>query len=63
MGREYPVTAKSSISEAKWAAKQFLKEHPETAEQIVSKAMEKVGLKRPVPESPAAEKKDKGKGR
>jgi recombination protein RecA len=51
------------IGQGREAAKQFLKEHPETAEQIVVKAMEKVGLKRPVPESPAAEKKDKGKGR
>jgi recombination protein RecA len=51
------------IGQGREAAKQFLREHPETAEQIVARAMEKVGLKRPMPESPAAEKKDKGKGR
>jgi recombination protein RecA len=51
------------IGQGREAAKQFLKEHRETAEQIVTKAMEKVGLKRPAPESPAVEKKDKGKGR
>src|ERR671922_1352633 len=51
------------IGQGREAAKQFLKEHPETAEQIVSRAMEKVGLNRPTPESSAAEKKDKGKGR
>jgi recombination protein RecA len=51
------------IGQGREAAKQFLKEHPETAEQIVARAMEKVGLKRPAPESPVAEKRDKGKGR
>jgi recombination protein RecA len=51
------------IGQGREAAKQFLKEHPETGEQIVARAMEKVGLKRHAPESPAAEKKDKGKGR
>ena len=45
------------------SAKQFLKEHPETAEQIMVKVMEKVGLKRPEPEAPAAEKKEKSKAR
>jgi recombination protein RecA len=51
------------IGQGREAAKQFLKEHPETAEQIVGRAMEKVGLKRTAPDSPATEKKDKGKGR
>ena len=53
------------IGQGREAAKQFLKEHPETADQIMAKVMEKVGLKRPAPETeaPAADKKEKGKGR
>jgi recombination protein RecA len=51
------------IGQGRESAKQFLKEHPETAEQIMTRVMEKVGLKRAEPESPAGEKKEKGKGR
>jgi recombination protein RecA len=52
------------IGQGREAAKQFLKEHPETVNEIITKVMEKVGLKRVEPEPPAAEKKDnKGKGR
>ena len=51
------------IGQGREAAKQFLKEHPETANQIMAKVMEKAGLKRPEPEPPAADKKEKGKGR
>jgi recombination protein RecA len=51
------------IGQGREAAKQFLKDHPETAAQIMDKVMEKVGLKRPEPESPVVEKKEKGKGR
>src|SRR5262250_1298166 len=51
------------IGQGRESAKQFLKEHPETAEQIMSKVMEKVGLKRAEPESPAGEKREKSKGR
>jgi recombination protein RecA len=53
------------IGQGREAAKQFLKEHPETAEQIMAKVMEKVGLKRPAaePEAPVADKKDKSKGK
>jgi recombination protein RecA len=52
------------IGQGREAAKQFLKEHTETANEIMTKVMEKVGLKRGEPELPAAEKKDnKGKGR
>ena len=51
------------IGQGREAAKQFLKEHPETANQIMAKVMEKVGLKRPEPEPPVADKKEKGKGR
>jgi len=53
------------IGQGREAAKQFLKEHPETADQIMAKVMEKVGLKRPAAETetPVADKKEKGKGR
>jgi recombination protein RecA len=52
------------IGQGREAAKQFLKEHSETAEQIMVKVMEKVGLKRPEPETAAAvDKKEKSKGR
>ena len=53
------------IGQGREAAKQFLKEHPETADQIMTKVMEKVGLKRPAAEAEAlvADKKEKGKGR
>ena len=51
------------IGQGREAAKQFLKDHSETAEQIMVKVMEKVGLKRPELEAPAAEKKEKIKGR
>jgi recombination protein RecA len=51
------------IGQGRESAKQFLKEHPETAEQIMVNVMEKVGLKRPELEAPAAEKKEKSKGR
>src|SRR6266536_2512665 len=51
------------IGQGREAAKQFLKEHPETANQIMAKVMEKAGLKRLEPEPPAADKKEKGKGR
>ena len=50
------------IGQGREAAKQFLKEHPETADQIMAKVMEKVGLKRPAAEAetPVADKKEKG---
>jgi recombination protein RecA len=53
------------IGQGREAAKQFLKEHPETADQIMTKVMEKVGLKRPAAaaEAPVADKKDKSKGK
>jgi recombination protein RecA len=51
------------IGQGRESAKQFLKEHPETAEQIMTRVMEKVGLKRAQPESPVGEKREKNKGR
>jgi recombination protein RecA len=53
------------IGQGREAAKQFLKEHPETASHIMGKVMEKVGLKRAEAEEPAAaaEKKEKAKSK
>jgi recombination protein RecA len=55
------------IGQGREAAKQFLKEHPETASAIIGKVMDKTGVKRPEPEISAstasAEKKEKAKGR
>ena len=72
LGSEMNVVEKSGawysfggdrIGQGREAAKQFLKDHPETADQIMTRIMEKVGLKRSEPESPVAEKKEKSKGR
>ena len=57
------------IGQGREAAKQFLRDHPETASEIMAKVMEKTGIKRAAPESPAAaptpaaDKKEKAKGR
>jgi len=57
------------IGQGREAAKQFLRDHPETAAEIMTKVMEKTGIKRTSPESPtpsapaAADKKEKAKGR
>ena len=51
------------IGQGREAAKQFMKEHPATAAQIMAKVMEKTGLKNAAPPAPApaAEKKAQGK--
>jgi recombination protein RecA len=54
------------IGQGREAAKQFLREHPETAIEIMNKAMDKLGIKRvePAAEAPAAaDKKDKAKAK
>ena len=56
------------IGQGREAAKQFLKDHPETAKEIMDKVMGKTGVKRTAPESPAAnapaaDKREKAKGR
>jgi recombination protein RecA len=78
LGSELGVVEKSGawysyggerIGQGRDAAKQFLKEHPETADDIMAKVMEKTGVKRPRPQPPAAaaapagDKKEKVKGR
>ena len=57
------------IGQGREAAKQFLKDHPETANEIMGKVMERTGVKRTGTESPeanpaaGADKKEKAKGR
>jgi recombination protein RecA len=57
------------IGQGREAAKQFLKDHPETGQEIMAKVMEKTGIKRPAPQAPTAsvaagsDKKEKSKGR
>jgi recombination protein RecA len=71
LGSEIGVVEKSGawysfggerIGQGREAAKQFMKEHPDTAAHIMAKVMEKSGLKKyEVEAPPAAEKKIKGK--
>ena len=78
LGSELGVVEKSGawysysgerIGQGREAAKSFLKEHPETAKDIMAKVMEKIGIQRRPAESPAAatvpsaDKKEKGKVR
>jgi len=51
------------IGQGRESAKEFLKQHPETAKEVAGKILEKVGLKRAGTEAPAPEKKEKTKGR
>jgi recombination protein RecA len=74
LGSEIGVVEKSGawysyggerIGQGREAAKQFLKDHPETGQTIMHKVMEKMGLKRSEAEAPAemvaVEKKGKGR--
>ena len=77
LGSEIGVVEKSGawysyagerIGQGREAAKQFLKEHPETAKDIMEKVMDKTGIKRPESPPPptagaTADKKDKAKSR
>jgi recombination protein RecA len=76
LGSEMAIVEKSGawysfggerIGQGREQAKQFLKDHPETAQQIMERVMEKVGLKRPEAEPAASvavgDKKEKAKGR
>jgi len=52
------------IGQGRDSAKEFLKQHPEIADEIREKILDKVGIKRAAVEAPAsAEKKDKSKGK
>jgi recombination protein RecA len=72
LGSEMGVVEKSGawysfggerIGQGREAAKQFLKDHPDIAAQIMAKVMEKSGLKKQGPEAPApaAEKRAQAK--
>ena len=77
LGSEIGVVEKSGawysyagerIGQGREAAKQFLKEHPETAKDIMAKVMDKTGIKRPESPSPpaaaaTADKKEKATAR
>jgi recombination protein RecA len=77
LGSEIGVVEKSGawysyagerIGQGREAAKQFLKEHPETAKDIMAKVMDKTGIKPPESPSPpaaaaTADKKEKAKSR
>jgi len=78
LGSEMGVVEKSGawysyggerIGQGREAAKQFLKEHPETASELLAKILEKTGIKPPESESAAAasvavaDRKEKPKGR
>jgi recombination protein RecA len=76
LGSEMAIVEKSGawysfggerIGQGREAAKQFLRDHPETAEIIINKAMEKIGVKRAekqtAVETPTPDKKDKAKGK
>ena len=51
------------IGQGRESAKEFLKQHPETAKEVAGKILEKVGLRRAGTEAPAPEKKEKTKAR
>jgi len=53
------------IGQGRESAKEFLRQHPETANEVAGKVLEKVGLKRAAaePTAHAPEKKEKAKGR
>ncbi len=51
------------IGQGRESAKEFFKQHPETAKEVAGKILEKVGLKRAGTEAPAPEKKEKTKAR
>jgi recombination protein RecA len=51
------------IGQGRESAREFLREHPETATEIARRILEKAGLKRMAAEPPAPEKKEKSKGR
>ncbi|MBI4490662.1 MAG: recombinase RecA [Deltaproteobacteria bacterium] len=51
------------IGQGRESAKEFLREHSETAKELTARILEKAGIKRATVEGPAQEKKEKGKGK
>jgi len=51
------------IGQGRESAKEFLRQHPETARELVARISEKAGLKRPPADIQAQEKKEKTRGK
>jgi recombination protein RecA len=51
------------IGQGRESARQFVKDHPDTAKEITARVFEKAGIKGPVEEPPSQEKRDKAKGK
>jgi len=51
------------IGQGRESAKEFLRQHPETARELVARISEKAGIKRPPADTQAQEKKEKTRGK
>jgi len=51
------------IGQGRESAKEFLRQHPETARELVARISEKAGIKRPPADTQAHEKKEKTRGK
>jgi recombination protein RecA len=51
------------IGQGRESARQFLKDHPDTASEVTARVFEKAGIKVPVEEPASQEKRDKAKGK
>jgi len=51
------------IGQGRESAKEFLRQHPETARELVARISEKAGIKRPAADTQAQEKKEKTRGK
>jgi len=51
------------IGQGRESAKEFLRQHPETARELMARISEKAGIKRPAADTQAQEKKEKARGK
>jgi recombination protein RecA len=51
------------IGQGRESARQFVKDHPDTAREVTARVFEKAGIKAPVEEPASQEKRDKAKGK
>ncbi len=51
------------IGQGRESAKEFLRQHPETARELMARISEKAGIKRPAADTQAQEKKEKTRGK
>jgi recombination protein RecA len=51
------------IGQGRESAKEFLRQHPETARELMARISEKAGIKRPAADAQAQEKKEKARGK